>query len=62
MKRITKAVKAIRKSEADQRQQAYDKLTTEQKIEKLDKIFGKGLGAKKQRTRLQEKQEEKKKK
>lgn len=38
--------------EAITRQEEYNKLTTEQKIAKLDEKFGKGLGAKKERAKL----------
>lgn len=41
-----------RQKEATARQAEYSKLTTEQKIEKLDFKLGKGIGAKKERERL----------
>ncbi len=44
--------KEIRKSEAEERQSAYDELTPKEKIANLDKMFGKGNGAKRQRKRL----------
>ncbi len=37
---------------ADERQEAHDKLTTEQKVAKLYKKLGKGLGATKERAKL----------
>lgn len=45
--------KARRIEEAKARQAEYDKLTTMQKIEQLDRMFGKNCGAKKQRTKLE---------
>lgn len=41
-----------RKEEAKTRKTAYGKLTIDQKIEKLDVKFGKGIGAKKARKKL----------
>ena len=46
-----------RKEEAIERQKEYDKLTVEQKITILDDKYSKGIGAKKERARLQKKQE-----
>ena len=42
----------LRKEESLERQVAYDKLTVEQKIKRLDDTLGVGLGATKQRARL----------
>ncbi len=42
----------IKKDEALTRQEAYSKLTPSQKIQKLDRNLGKGVGAKKERERL----------
>jgi hypothetical protein len=39
-------------AEAAERQEAYDKLSVKEKIEKLDQQFGVGVGAKKQRAKL----------
>lgn len=44
--------KSIRQEEAVQRQEAYNKLSNEEKIALLDKRLGKDVGAKKQRNRL----------
>lgn len=44
--------KEQKRQEAEQRQVAYDGLSTEQKIGKLDDKLGKGVGATKQRKRL----------
>lgn len=41
-----------RREEAKVRQEAYDKLTTQQKIERLDRELGVGVGAVKQRAKL----------
>lgn len=40
-----------KKKEAEERQAAYAKLTIPQKLERLDQLFGPGLGATKQRAR-----------
>ena len=45
--------KEVKREESKKRQEEYDKLTLQQKIEKLDKKFGVGQGAKRQRERLQ---------
>ena len=50
----------FRKDEAKERQEAYDKLTTSSKLENIDKMFGVGIGAKKQRAKLAKKLEEEK--
>jgi hypothetical protein len=42
----------LRASSALERQAAYNTLTVQQKLERLDKQFGPGLGAKKQRAKL----------
>ena len=44
--------KLTKKSEAKERQEEYNKLTTTQKVVKLDLLFGGGLGAKKERAKL----------
>lgn len=44
--------KEQKKTEAAERQAEYDKLTPEEKIAKLDKKFGNGKGANKERARL----------
>jgi len=54
--------KSIRKEEAIIRQQEYDKLTIPQKLAKLNEKYGKGLGAKKVRVKLQKKLEKKQEK
>ena len=41
--------------EAKERQAAYNKLTVSEKIAKLDKLFGKGKGAIKERIKLAKK-------
>lgn len=41
-----------RKTKADQRKQARDLLSPAQQIEKLDQLFGVGVGAKRERIRL----------
>jgi hypothetical protein len=48
--------KEIKCREAETRQEAYNKLTTTQKIAKLDKKLGKGIGAKKERAKLLKKE------
>lgn len=42
----------LKKTEGKERQEYYNGLTIEQKIEKLDAKFGKGVGAKKQRAQF----------
>jgi len=42
-----------RQQEAKDRKEAYAKLTDEDKIKRLDINFGVGIGAKKQRARLE---------
>jgi hypothetical protein len=44
--------KEQKKSEAEIRQEFHDKLSTQQKIAKLDDKFGVGIGAKKERYKL----------
>jgi len=44
--------KIVKREEAVIRQEGYDKLTLQQKIAKLDRKLGKGIGAMKERTRL----------
>jgi len=41
-----------KKKEAEERQSKYDSLSPEQKLSKLDQLFGKGMGAKKEREKL----------
>lgn len=53
IKKGTKARwKEERREEHEARKAAHDKLTTKQKIVKLDNKLGKGVGAKKERARL----------
>ena len=54
--------KETRRKEAQERQEAYDKLSPKEKIAILDKRLGKGLGAKKQRAKLQAQMEANKEK
>jgi hypothetical protein len=42
-----------KREEAEARQAAYDSLTVQQKIARLDKKFGNGQGASKERAKLQ---------
>lgn len=44
----------FRQEEAIERQAAYDKLSTNEKLSMLDRKLGVGVGAKKQRARLQD--------
>lgn len=48
----SKALKALKRKEAEERQVKYDAMSTARKIAALDQAFGKGLGAKKQRAKL----------
>ena len=50
--KLRKDTAEMRKKEAKQRQEAYDKLTPKEKIARLDQKLGKGVGATKQRARL----------
>ena len=45
--------KQIKQTEAVVRNEAWAKLTYEQQLADLDRRLGKGIGAKKQRTRIQ---------
>ena len=45
--------KQIKETEAKVRNEAWAKLTPEQQLADLDRRLGKGIGAKKQRTRIQ---------
>ena len=45
-------VREIRKTEAEQRQNNHSKLSTQQKIEKLNTKLGVNIGAVKERSRL----------
>jgi hypothetical protein len=47
-----KANKERKRAEAIVRQEAYDNLSTEEKVAQLNKVFGKDIGAKRQRARL----------
>lgn len=49
----------LRRKEAKERQEAYDKLSIKEKIEKLDLKFGKDQGAAKVRSKLQAQMSEK---
>jgi hypothetical protein len=51
--KLRKDRKEKRKAEAKTRQEAYDKLTPKAKLALLDKKLGKGVGAEKQRARLE---------
>ena len=44
--------KKDKRKEAKARQEKYDKLTPQQRLDKLDRKLGKGVGAKKERARL----------
>lgn len=44
-----------RREEAKERQAAYDKLSTQEKIALMDRRLGVGIGGKKQRAKLAEK-------
>ena len=46
--------KAEKKSNAADRQKEYDSLSTEDKVSKLDKTLGVGIGASKQRCKLRQ--------
>jgi len=45
--------RAIKQREADERQIAYDLVSVKDKIARLDQLFGKGAGARKQRAKLE---------
>ena len=47
--------KQIKETEAIVRNEAWAKLTPEQQLSELDKRLGKGIGAKKQRAKIQAK-------
>lgn len=49
----------LKQKEAEERKEAYDKLSVKEKIARLDQQFGIGIGAKKQRERLAKLLEEK---
>lgn len=55
-----KLINERKRQEAEQRQLNHNKLTIEQKIAKIDDKFGKGLGGKKERAKLQKQLEIKK--
>ena len=44
--------KPLRQKEAAARQTLYDRLTPQQKLDRLDKLFGKGKGGPRQRPKL----------
>ena len=50
--RTQSQVRAIKREQAEERQAAWDQLTTKQKLKALDRRFGVGHGAKKQRAKL----------
>ena len=43
----------IRRQEAQERQEACDKLSPQQRLDALDSLFGPGNGAKRERAKLQ---------
>ena len=47
--------KEEKRREAELRQEAYGQLSLKGRLNKLDNLFGKGRGAKKERARLQQK-------
>jgi hypothetical protein len=51
-KGIARAKREQKKKEAEERQQARAARTPEQQIARLDKMFGKGKGAERERARL----------
>lgn len=53
MKRIEQ-----KRKEAQERQEKYNNLSIKEKIAKLDKKFGKGIGAKKERAKLRKRKEQ----
>ena len=53
MSKMNNGRKQDRQKEAVNRQICRDKLTNTQQIDKLDDLFGKGKGAKKERARLE---------
>lgn len=56
--RLRNDTRDTRRKQAERRQEAHDKLTPQQKIQKLDDKFGAGQGAKKERARLTKQIEE----
>ena len=52
-KGIAKAKKERKQKEAIERKEAYDKLTVQQKLDRLDAKFGTGKGAARERARLE---------
>lgn len=54
-KKNTKSARAQKRQEAEERQKYYDGLSVTEKIANLDKKFGKGQGAKKERAKLEAK-------
>ena len=52
-KKVTHPRPKARRARAEARQEEYNKLTTAQKISLLDMDLGVGVGAKKQRAKLQ---------
>ena len=53
-------IKQQKREDAIKRNELWNKLTPQQKIQQLDQKFGIGIGAKKQRTKLQKQIEEQK--
>ncbi|GAF96078.1 unnamed protein product [marine sediment metagenome] len=53
--------KKVRREEAEERQKKHEKLSVDEKIGKLDKNLGKGIGARKERAKLAKKKTEVKK-
>lgn len=58
--KVLRAEKQRRYEEAQVRAEEHDALTTEQKIAKLDRRLGKGVGAEKERAKLERVLEHKK--
>ena len=50
--KISGAKREKRRQEAEARQVAYDKLTFEQRIVRMNSAFGQGVGAQRERTRI----------
>ena len=52
-------LKAQKRKEAEERQEKYNKLSVEERREKLNKKLGKNVGAKRERERLSKQKEKK---